>query len=111
MPDHISRMFEPTGFPDSERLQFDRCCRFLVCATERPGSAFVKFGLLGRLQRLGNQARRTKDDVEAEVEDRYTSYLGLMRRDPVAFWEVTDRLATAYGEAVLRRWHVLKDYV
>ncbi|WLS07177.1 hypothetical protein Q9314_13370 [Shinella sumterensis] len=101
-------MTSAADFLDNERLQFDRFCRFLVCATEREGSRFIKFGLLGRLQRIGRQAGRTKEEVEDELWRRYQSYLGLKQRDPGAFWETTDRLIAAYGEEALRRWHVLK---
>lgn len=94
---------------DNERLQFDRLCRFLVCATERPGSIFEKFGLLGRLQRIGWQAGRSKDDIEGEVWTRYNGYLVLMRRDPASFWPVTDRLISSYGQNQLSRWSVLKQ--
>lgn len=100
--------FAASDFIDSERLQFDRMCRFLVDATEREGSRFVKFGLIGRLKRLGWQAGRTEAEVESEVWRRFHGHLELMRRDPGVFWSTTDRLAAAYGEDQLRRWKVLK---
>ena len=109
MQEQTSSMFEPTEFLDNERLRFDRCCRFLVCATERPGSIFEKFGLLGRLQRIGWQAGRSKDDIEGEVWERYNGYLDLMCRDPASFWLVTDRLIACYGREQLSRWNVLKS--
>lgn len=102
-------MTSSAGFLDNERLQFDRLTRFLVCATERKGSRFSQFGLLGRLQRIGWQAGRSSEDVEAEIWRRRQSYLALMQRNPAAFWATTDQLIDAYGEATLRRWRVLKD--
>lgn len=99
----------PLGFIDNERLEYDRCCRFLVDATHRPGSIFSKFGLIGRATRLGLQAGRASAEIENDIFSRYESYRSHMEALPGEFWQTTDRLITAYRETTFRRWQVLKD--